>query len=131
MGLTLTSSAFRAGETIPMVHTCDGADGSPPLAWSGAAARAAAFALIVDDPDAPGRTCVHWVLYDLPAGTTGLAADVPKVERLPALGGAATTFAHSGGADRARRPDPHTAMCSRCTPWAPRWGSSRKPRSRS
>jgi Raf kinase inhibitor-like YbhB/YbcL family protein len=88
MGLTLTSSAFRAGDTIPMVHTCDGADRSPPLAWSGAPARAAGFALIVDDPDAPGGTWVHWVLYDLPAGTTGLAADVPKVERLPALGGA-------------------------------------------
>jgi len=89
MGLSLASSAFRAGASIPRLHTCDGPDRSPPLAWTGAPARTATFALIVDDPDAPGGTWVHWVLYDLPAGTSALEGNVPKVERPPELGGAA------------------------------------------
>ena len=89
LGLSLASSAFRAGDAIPAMHTCDGSDRSPPLAWSGVPPHTAAFALIVGDPDAPGGTWVHWVLYDLPAGTTALTADVPKVDRPPALGGAA------------------------------------------
>ena len=89
MGLSLTSSAFRGGEPIPGMHTCDGADRSPALAWASAPASTASYALIADDPDAPGGTWVHWVVYDLPAGLTGLSADVPKVERPPDLGGAA------------------------------------------
>ena len=67
MAFTLTSSAFTEGAPIPAKHTCDGADVSPPLAWSGTPSGAAAFALIMDDPDAPAGTWVHWVLYDLPA----------------------------------------------------------------
>jgi Raf kinase inhibitor-like YbhB/YbcL family protein len=87
MSLTLASSAFRAGAPIPVPYTCDGADRSPPLAWSGAPARTAAFALIADDPDAPGGTWVHWVLYDLPSQTSALGENVPKLERLPEVGG--------------------------------------------
>ena len=77
--LTLTSSAFAPNGDIPTVHTCEGADTSPPLAWSGAPAATKSFALIVDDPDAPDpaapkQTWVHWVVFDLPATTTSLAA---------------------------------------------------------
>jgi len=77
--LTLTSSAFAPNGEIPAVHTCEGADTSPPLAWSGAPAATKSFALIVDDPDAPDpaapkQTWVHWVVFDLPAGTSSLAA---------------------------------------------------------
>jgi Raf kinase inhibitor-like YbhB/YbcL family protein len=62
---------------IPARYTCDGDDISPRLAWSGAPADTKSFALIVDDPDAPDpaapkRTYVHWVLYDIPAGASGL-----------------------------------------------------------
>lgn len=76
-GLALTSASFAAGAAIPARHTCDGADRSPPLAWTGAPAGTKGFALIVDDPDAPDpaapkMTWVHWVLYDLPADATGL-----------------------------------------------------------
>src|SRR5258706_7986954 len=76
--LTLTSTAFAAGQPIPKKYTCEGDDRSPPLAWSGAPAATKSYALIVDDPDAPDpaaprMTWVHWVLYNIPAATTTLA----------------------------------------------------------
>jgi Raf kinase inhibitor-like YbhB/YbcL family protein len=75
--LTVTSAAFAAMAEIPTSYTCEGADISPALAWSGAPAATRAFAVIVDDPDAPDpaapkRTWVHWVLADLPASVTSL-----------------------------------------------------------
>ena len=78
MTLTLRSPAFLAGAAIPGEYTCDGANHSPPLQWSGAPAGTRSFALILDDPDAPDpkapkMTWVHWVLYDMPASATGLA----------------------------------------------------------
>lgn len=71
MSFTLTSPAFAPGGAIPAVHTCEGADTSPRLEWTGAPDGTASFALIVDDPDAPDpaapkMTWVHWVLYNLP-----------------------------------------------------------------
>ena len=88
MSLTLASAAFAAGAEIPAKYTCEGADVSPPLAWSGAPGATKSFALIVDDPDAPDpaapkMTWVHWVLYDLPASATGLPEAV-RPEALPA-----------------------------------------------
>src|SRR5258708_1760024 len=75
--LTLTSSAFGAGQEIPKKYTCEGGDSSPALAWSGVPAGAKSLALIVDDPDAPDPKAprmpwVHWVLYNIPATTTSL-----------------------------------------------------------
>lgn len=87
MGFSLTSTAFKEGDTIPVKHTCDGADLSPPLEWSGVPQGTVAFALIADDPDAPAGTWVHWVLYDVPA-TVGLPESVAKVEAPKDLGGA-------------------------------------------
>jgi Raf kinase inhibitor-like YbhB/YbcL family protein len=66
----LSSSAFAEGGTIPTRHTCDGDDASPPLEWSGAPDGTAAYALIVDDPDARGF--VHWVVADIPGETTSI-----------------------------------------------------------
>jgi hypothetical protein len=83
MSLKLISAAFEPGGTIPKKFTCDGPDASPALAWSGAPAGTQSFALIMDDPDAPVGTWVHWVLYDLPAGTRELAEGVAKQEELP------------------------------------------------
>jgi Raf kinase inhibitor-like YbhB/YbcL family protein len=73
-GMVVTSSAFVEGAPIPATYTCSGAGSSPPLAWSGAPAAARSFALIVDDPDAPGGTFTHWVLFDLPGSSGSLAA---------------------------------------------------------
>ena len=66
---TLESSEFADGRPIPRRYACDGDDVSPPLAWSGAPADAAAMALVMDDPDANGF--VHWVVFDMTASATG------------------------------------------------------------
>ena len=73
MTLRLASSAFRSGDKIPLRFTCEGADVSPPLSWSGAPEKTRSFAIICSDPDAPGGTFYHWAVFDLPAGTTELA----------------------------------------------------------
>lgn len=88
MPFTLNSPAFAPNAPIPVLHTCDGKDVSPPLHWSGLPAGTKSLALIVDDPDAPDpaaprMTWVHWVLYNLPAGTDGLPAGVDTAQ-LPA-----------------------------------------------
>jgi Raf kinase inhibitor-like YbhB/YbcL family protein len=77
--LELTSPAFAPGQEIPKKHTGEGEDVSPALAWSAAPDGTREFAVICDDPDAPSprrpapEPWVHWVLYGIPAGTTGLA----------------------------------------------------------
>ncbi len=78
----LTSSAFAAGAEIPKQYTCKGADTSPALAWTGAPANSGGFALIVDDPDAPHGTWVHWVLWNLPASAHALPQGVAKRDQL-------------------------------------------------
>ena len=72
----LTSGAFQSGATIPEQYTCEGDNVSPPLAWEHAPDDAESFALIVDDPDAPGKTFVHWVLYNLPGDLDVLPPDL-------------------------------------------------------
>ena len=71
--LEVTSAAFAEGAEIPERFTCDGEDASPPLRWSGGPDRTRGYALIVDDPDAPGGNFVHWVVYGIAAGTTSIA----------------------------------------------------------
>lgn len=78
MALMLTSPSFANDGSIPTRHTCEGADVSPPLAWQEVPPGAKSLVLIVDDPDAPDpnapkMTWVHWLLYDMPPSTTGLA----------------------------------------------------------
>lgn len=88
MTLTIRSAAFADGAEIPVRHTCEGADVSPALQWSGAPSTTKSFALVVDDPDAPDpaapkMTWVHWVLYDMPPSAAGLAEGV-AASALPA-----------------------------------------------
>lgn len=76
--MDLISHAFAPQGEIPRVHTCEGQDRAPPLAWQGVPAGTRSLALVVDDPDAPDpakpqRTWVHWVLYNIPPATAGLA----------------------------------------------------------
>jgi len=73
MALTLSSSAFSEGGTIPEEYTCDGNDISPDLTWSGAPDETHSFALIMHDPDAPKGDFTHWLLWDIPGSTTALA----------------------------------------------------------
>jgi Raf kinase inhibitor-like YbhB/YbcL family protein len=74
--LTITSPAFTEGEPIPVKFSCDGDDVSPELVWDGVPEGTASLALIMDDPDAPVGTWVHWVLFNLPPDNTGLPEGV-------------------------------------------------------
>lgn len=82
MALRITSPEFSEGEVIPKKYTCDAQDVSPKLEWRGTPANTESFALIMDDPDAPAGTWVHWVLYDIPADTSELPERVPRQEQL-------------------------------------------------
>jgi Raf kinase inhibitor-like YbhB/YbcL family protein len=78
MAFTLTTSAFAPGAEIPNQYTCKGEDISPALRWSGAPAKTASYAIIMDDPDAPAGVWVHWVLWNVAPSTTSLPEGVPK-----------------------------------------------------
>lgn len=80
--LELTTTAFRPGSTIPVAFTCSGTNISPALSWTASPPRTASFALIVDDPDAPVGTWVHWVVYNLPGSTRQLPEHVPPGEAI-------------------------------------------------
>ncbi|HAL46210.1 MAG: YbhB/YbcL family Raf kinase inhibitor-like protein [SAR202 cluster bacterium] len=84
--IVLTSTAFEHGSAIPRRHTCDDADLSPPLAWTGVPDTARSLALIVDDPDAPRGTWVHWVLYGMAADTNELSEGA-SADELAAIDG--------------------------------------------
>lgn len=71
----LTSPVFGDGTEIPIRYTCDGTDTSPPLAWTGVPDEAVELAVIVNDPDAPGGTFTHWVVYRIFAEATSIPED--------------------------------------------------------
>jgi Raf kinase inhibitor-like YbhB/YbcL family protein len=79
--LELTSSSFQ-GSQIPAKFSCNGAGISPQLSWSEPPSGTVSFALIATDPDAPGRTFVHWVIYDLPAGMRTLPEGMPALSQI-------------------------------------------------
>jgi len=67
MAFKLNVDGFSEGAPIPKRFTCDGEDVSPHLHWTGEPPDNKSFALIMDDPDAPGRTWNHWLVWDIPA----------------------------------------------------------------
>ena len=86
MAITIQSPAFAPGGTIPAKHTYDGPNLSPPLRWSDPPPRTRSFTLIVDDPDAPVGTWVHWVLYSIPATLRALPGGVPPQPAVAGVG---------------------------------------------
>ena len=81
--LTITSSAFANGGSIPSLHTCEGKDVSPALEFGGVPQGAKSLTLVVHDPDAPDPKApridwVHWVLYNLPPDCKGLPQAVSE-----------------------------------------------------
>lgn len=66
MELSLKSPAFVANAMIPVQYTCDGLNYSPPLLWQDNTHRTKSYVLVVDDPDAPAGTWVHWILFNIP-----------------------------------------------------------------
>lgn len=83
MKFKVNSHSFSDGADIPKKYTCDGGDVSPELHWTDQPPAAKSFALIVDDPDAPAGTWVHWVLFDLPGDAHDLPEGAGKRAPLP------------------------------------------------
>ena len=67
--MTITSSAFAHNRNIPARYTCDGGNVSPSLSFSDVPTEAKSLVLIVDDPDAPSKTWVHWTVFNINPGT--------------------------------------------------------------
>jgi Raf kinase inhibitor-like YbhB/YbcL family protein len=83
MKIELVSPGFGEGQMIPRENTCDGQDISPELQWAAIPDETRSLALIVDDPDAPSGTFVHWVVYNLPIDRHELTENMPHDESLP------------------------------------------------
>ncbi|WP_208728247.1 YbhB/YbcL family Raf kinase inhibitor-like protein [Oceanidesulfovibrio indonesiensis] len=82
MAMNLTSPAFEHGKPIPTRHSCDGENVSPEMTWSDVPDAATSLVLICDDPDAPGGTFDHWVVYNLSRDLEGLDEDIPPIDAL-------------------------------------------------
>ncbi len=76
MTIKITSSAFSEGEPIPVKYSCNGVNVSPPLDWEDITEGTESIALISEDPDAPGGTFTHWIIFNLPADTRNLPEHV-------------------------------------------------------
>jgi Raf kinase inhibitor-like YbhB/YbcL family protein len=70
--IKLESAAFKEGGQIPAKYTCDGANISPPLSWSGVPDSVKSQVLICTDPDAPRGVWTHWLMWNLPAASRKL-----------------------------------------------------------
>jgi Raf kinase inhibitor-like YbhB/YbcL family protein len=86
MALSVSSRAFQDGQGIPEKYTCQGRDISPPLAWSKPPTGTQSFALIMDDPDAPGGVFTHWVIFNIPPDRRELSEAVPIQAQLASGG---------------------------------------------
>jgi Raf kinase inhibitor-like YbhB/YbcL family protein len=78
--MQLSTTAFENGQPIPKMYSCDGANLSPALAWSGVPAGTQSLALVVEDPDAPSGIFTHWVIYNIPTDRDKLSQGVVKTE---------------------------------------------------
>ena len=116
MAMQLSSPAFDDGGAIPERHTCDGADTSPPLRWSGAPAGTRSLALLCEDHDALGGLFYHWAMFDIPADQTeipeGFATEARVAELGPSVGlgvrpirQAVNGYGHRGYRGPCPRPD--------------------------
>ena len=84
--MKIYSPVFNAEDPIPSKYTCQGENISFPLEWEGIPDTTKTLAIIFDDPDAPGMTWVHWVIYNIPASLSGLPENIPPEEVLPNYG---------------------------------------------
>ncbi len=78
MGIIFESPAFKNGQPVPKLYTCDGDDISPPLDWRNLPDSVESIAIICDDPDAPMGTWIHWVIYNISSENDGIAENIPK-----------------------------------------------------
>jgi Raf kinase inhibitor-like YbhB/YbcL family protein len=81
--INLTSSSFKNGDFIPSKYTCDSKNISPALSWDKPSDEIKRYAIIVEDPDSPGGTFVHWVIYNIPSHVKSLPEDVTPIKNIP------------------------------------------------
>lgn len=86
MQLQVSSKSFPADADIPKKYTCDGQNISPELAWENLPEDTRSVTVLLQDPDAPGGTFTHWVMYDLPVGMQTVAEGVPPAGEIPGGG---------------------------------------------
>jgi Raf kinase inhibitor-like YbhB/YbcL family protein len=121
---SLASNSFNADGSILARFTCDGDDLSPALTWDGVPDNAQSFAIIMDDPDAPGGTLTHWVIYNIDGGARGLPEGIEKTERHHNISikvQARNDFGDIGYGGPARLPGQLTATTSRSTQSTVSW----------
>ncbi|MGF7118139.1 YbhB/YbcL family Raf kinase inhibitor-like protein [Methanobacterium oryzae] len=82
MTIAIASEIFSEGSVIPLKYTCDGENISPPLRWDLIPENTASFALLCEDPDAPGGTFIHWILFNIPADTKELLSGIKEEKKL-------------------------------------------------
>lgn len=78
--MNITSTAFAQGQKIPAIHTCDGEDQSPPLSFRNVPEKTVSLALLMDDPDAPGGTFIHWLVWNIDPKQNGLSSGIKESE---------------------------------------------------
>jgi Raf kinase inhibitor-like YbhB/YbcL family protein len=93
MKFELTVHGFQDGDLIPTKYTCEGSDVSPALSWEGTPAGTRSFALMMDDPDAPGGTWTHWLLWNIPVTFHSLGEHADPV---PPIRSGANDFQRTG-----------------------------------
>ncbi len=81
--MEIKSTAFKNNEYIPARYTCDGQDISPEIKWGGIPENTRSIALIMDDPNAPGKTFCHWIIFNIPPEKDGLPEAIPVTTELP------------------------------------------------
>jgi len=94
--MELYSSAFDNNEQLPAKYTCDGENVSPPLGWDNVPEETKTFALIMDDPDAPGGDFVHWLVYNIPASMTDLDENITNLNLVDSMAMGTNDFRRIG-----------------------------------
>ncbi|MBN1440081.1 MAG: YbhB/YbcL family Raf kinase inhibitor-like protein [Anaerolineales bacterium] len=97
MAISLSSPAFSEGAMIPKRHACDGNNLSPELAWSKSGLPVKSYAVVAEDPDAPSRTFIHWVIFNIPPEARGLPAGVAVRKEIPGIGRQGVNDAKTNG----------------------------------
>jgi Raf kinase inhibitor-like YbhB/YbcL family protein len=82
MDIQITSPVFEDGGEIPEKYTCDDLDVSPPLEWIDVPENTKTIAIVCDDPDAPMKTWIHWIIFNIPGDVTELPENVPPEKEL-------------------------------------------------
>jgi Raf kinase inhibitor-like YbhB/YbcL family protein len=97
MKINLKSESFKENELIPSIYTCDGKNISPELKWDKPSNNIKTFAIIVNDPDAPGGNFIHWIIFNIPDSILNLPKEVTPIKNIPeevSLG--TNSFGHIG-----------------------------------